>query len=43
MLNVGPDHLSQIDTGEEPTRVEDDLPDSHLFQIEAFPAELEEN
>ena len=26
----------------EPTGVEDDLPDAHLFQIEAVPAELEE-
>ena len=30
-LNVGPDHLSQIDTGEEPTGVEDDLLDAYLF------------
>ena len=30
-LNVDPDHLSRIDTGEEPTGVEDDLPDAHLF------------
>ena len=41
-LNVGPDHLSRIDTGEEPTRVKDDLPDAHLFRIEAISAELEE-
>ena len=41
-LNVGPDHLSRIDTGEEPTGVKDDLPDAHLFRIEAVPAELEE-
>ena len=41
-LNVGPDHLSWIDTGEEPIGVEDDLPDAHLFWIEAVPAELEE-
>ena len=41
-LNVGLDHLSRIDTGEELTRVEDDLPDAHLFRIEAVPAELEE-
>ena len=37
-LNVGPDHLSPIDTGEELTRVEDDLLDAHLFQIEAIMA-----
>ena len=41
-LNVGPDHLSRINIGEEPTGVKDDLPDAHLFQIEAVPAELEE-
>ena len=28
--------------GEETTGVEDDLPDAHLFLIEAVPAELEE-
>ena len=41
-MNVGPDHLSRIDTGEEPTRVDDDLPDAHLFWIELVPTELEE-
>ena len=41
-LNVGPDHLFQINTGEEPTGVDDDLPDAHLFLIEAVPTELEE-
>ena len=41
-LNVGPDHLSRIDIGEEPTGVEDDLPDAHLFRIELVLAELEE-
>ena len=41
-LNVGPDHLSRINTGEESTGVEDNLPDTHLFRIEAVPAELEE-
>ena len=30
-LNVGPNLLSQIDTGEELTGVEDDLLDAHLF------------
>ena len=30
-LNVGPNHLSRIDTGEESTGVEDDLPDARLF------------
>ena len=41
-LNVGPDHLSQIDTGEEPIGVEYDLLDAQLFRIEAVPVELEE-
>ena len=41
-LNVGPDHLSRINTGEEPTGVKHDLLDAHLFRIEFVPAELEE-
>ena len=41
-LNVRPDHLSRIDTGEEPTGINDELPNSHLFHIEAVPEELEE-
>ena len=41
-LNVGPDHLSRIDTREEPTGVNGDLPDAHLFRIEAVPVEIEE-
>ena len=34
--------MSRIDIGEEPTGVEDDLPDAHLFQIEVVSTELEE-
>ena len=30
-LNFGPNHLSRIDTGEEPIGVEADLTDAHLF------------
>ena len=41
-LNVGPDHLLRINTGEDPIGVEDDIPDAHLFRIEVVPAELEE-
>ena len=41
-LNVGPDHLSRIDTGEEPTGVDDDLSDAHLFRIKVVPVEHEE-
>ena len=32
-LNVGPDHLSWIESGEEPTNFEDNLPDAQLFAI----------
>ena len=27
-LNVGPDHLSRLESGEEPTNLEDSLPDA---------------
>ena len=33
-LNAGPDHLSRIETGEEPTNLEDNLPDTQLFSIQ---------
>ena len=32
-LNVGPDHLLRIESGEEPTNLEDNLPDAQLFVI----------
>jgi hypothetical protein len=32
-LNVGPDHLSRITNGEEPTNLEDNLPDVQLFSV----------
>lgn len=32
-LNVGPDHLSRLETGEELTNIEDNLPDAQLFAI----------
>jgi len=32
-LNVGPDHLSRIEIGEEPTSLEDGLPDVQLFVV----------
>ena len=32
-LNGGPDHLSKIEMGEEPTNIEDGLPDMQLFQF----------
>ena len=33
-LNAGPDHLSQIELGEEPSNLEDNLPDAQLFSIQ---------
>ena len=33
-LNAGPDHLSHIENGEEPTNIEDGLPDAQLFRVE---------
>ena len=33
-LNVGPDHLSWIDSGEEPINLEDNFPDAQLFSIQ---------
>ena len=41
-LNAGPNHLSRIDTREEPIGVEDDLPNAHLFRIEVVPTKFEE-
>ena len=32
-LNVGQDHLSQIESGEDPTNLEDNFPDTQLFAI----------
>ena len=33
-LNVGPNNLSQIERGEEPTNIEDGLPDAQLFRVD---------
>ena len=33
-LNAGPDHLSRLDTGEEPTSLEDNMSDAQLFVIQ---------
>ena len=38
--NVGPDHLSRVESGEDPIRIDDDLPDAHLFRVEEIPIEL---
>ena len=31
--NVGPNHLSKVELGEDPTGIDDDLPDFHLFIV----------
>eukprot|EP00253_Pinus_taeda_P003586 PITA_03586 len=41
-LNVWPDHLSQLETGENEGAVDDQLPCADLFRIEAIPDHLEE-
>jgi hypothetical protein len=33
-LNVGPDHLSRITNGEEPTNLEDNFPNTQLFSAQ---------
>ena len=33
-LNVGPDHLSCIEIGEEPTNIDDGLPDAQMFRVD---------
>ena len=33
---MGPEHLSRIESGEEPTSLEDNLLDAQLFEITAF-------
>ena len=33
-LNVVPNHSSQIETGEEPTNIEDGFSDAQLFRVE---------
>ena len=32
-LNARPDHLSRIETGEEPTNIEGGLPDVQIFRV----------
>ena len=34
--------MSRIESGENLTGIEDDLPDAHLFRVEAIPSELAE-
>ena len=33
-LNLGPDHLLRLETGEEPTNLDESLPDAELFAIQ---------
>jgi hypothetical protein len=33
-LNAGPDHLSRVTNGEEPTNLEDKFPDAQLFSVQ---------
>jgi hypothetical protein len=33
-LNVGPDHLSRINNGDEPMNLEDKFPDAQLFPVQ---------
>ena len=33
-LNVGPNHLSRIEIGEDPTNIDDGFLDAHLFQVD---------
>ena len=40
--NVGTDHLSRVKSGEDPKGINNDLPNAHLFRVEAIPSELEE-
>ena len=35
-MNKGPDHLSRLENGEEPTSLEDTLPDAQLLAIRKF-------
>ena len=32
-LNVAPNNFSRIETGDEPTSIEDGLPDAQLFKV----------
>jgi hypothetical protein len=41
-LNAGPDHLSRIETGEEPTSLEEGLPDAQLFVVRVADGHFED-
>jgi hypothetical protein len=38
--NVGPNHLSRIESGEAGHSLDDELPDAQLFRVEAVPINL---
>ena len=40
--NVGPDHLSRVESGEYPIGIDDELADAHLFRVKEIPTELVE-
>lgn len=41
-LNAGPNHLSRIETGEEPTNLEDGLPDAQLYAVRVADGHFED-
>lgn len=41
-LNTGPDHLSQIENGEEPTNLEEGLPDAQLYAVRGADGHFED-
>eukprot|EP00253_Pinus_taeda_P006962 PITA_06962 len=41
-LNVGPDHLSRIESGEEPTNLEDGLSDAQLYAVRVVDGHFED-
>ena len=41
-LNVRPDHLSRIETGEEPTSLEEGLPDAQIFAVRVVDGNFED-
>jgi len=41
-LNAGPDHLSHIETGEEPTDLEEGLPDAQFFAVHVADSHFED-
>lgn len=41
-LNIGPDHLSSIENGEEPTNLEEVLPNVKLFAVHIMDSHFED-